>query len=130
MAERKLELKLNLPKGKSNILIDGDRISDVLTNLFANALKFTKEGYIAVKLSDKGKEMECIVSDTGIGIQKDNIVKLFEKFTQFDRLDGGGEKGTGLGLSIAKGLVELHGGKIWVESEFGKGSKFYFTLPK
>ena len=79
---------------------------------------------------DKNDSLECIVEDSGIGIQKENILKLFGKFTQFNRFDGGGEKGTGLGLSIAKGLVELHGGKIWAESEFGKGTKIYFTLPK
>ena len=79
---------------------------------------------------DKGKEIECVVADSGIGIDSSNISKLFDKFTQFDRIDEGMEKGTGLGLSIAKGLVELHGGKIWVESEFGKGAKFHFTLPK
>lgn len=130
IAERGLEMKLNLPDGKLNMLIDEDRIFEVLTNLVDNSLKFTEKGYIAVEVIDKGKEIECSVADSGIGIHDDNIPKLFGKFTQFDRIYGEGEKGAGLGLSIAKGLVELHGGKIWAESEFGKGAKFYFTLPK
>lgn len=130
IAQRGLEMKLNLPDGKLNILIDEDRVFEVLTNLIGNSLKFTEKGYIAVEVTDKGNEIECSVADSGIGIRDDNIPKLFGKFTQFDRIYGEGEKGTGLGLSIAKGLVELHGGKIRAESEFGKGARFYFTLPK
>ncbi len=130
IADRELKLELNLPDGKLNILMDEDRIYEVLTNLVGNALKFTKKGFIIIEVMDKGKEIECVVADSGIGIDSSNISKLFDKFTQFDRIDEGMEKGTGLGLSIAKGLVELHGGKIWVESEFGKGAKFHFTLPK
>ena len=68
--------------------------------------------------------------DTGVGIAKENLPKLFDKFEQFGRVNGPGEKGTGLGLSIAKGIVELHGGKIWAESETNKGTTFIFTLPK
>lgn len=130
MKERGLEAKLNLPDGRLDILIDEDRIFEVLVNLLGNSLKFTKEGYISVEIVDKGKEIECIVADSGIGIHNENISKLFSKFIQFGRINGGGERGTGLGLSIAKGLIDLHGGKIWVESEFGKGTQVHFTLPK
>lgn len=128
--ERKLEAKLNLADGKLNIVIDEDRIFEVLINLISNSLKFTNQGYIAVEVIDKGQEVECIVADSGTGIDKENIPKLFNKFIQFGRRDAGGERGTGLGLSIAKGLVDLHGGKIWVEAELGKWTKVHFTLPK
>lgn len=74
--------------------------------------------------------MECSIADSGIGISQEDIPNIFGKFQQFSRFPGGGEKGTGLGLSITKGLVGLHSGKIWVESEPVRGSKFTFSLPK
>jgi signal transduction histidine kinase len=74
-------------------------------------------------------EVECEVWDTGIGIAPENITKAFEKFQQFSRKDGPGEKGFGLGLSIAKGIVELHGGRIWIEGGLGKGTRATFSLP-
>ncbi|MBU0650608.1 HAMP domain-containing protein [bacterium] len=114
-----------------DVSIDYDKIVQVFTNLVGNALKFTPEnGEIIIEIIDKGEEIECVVSDTGKGIDPKNIGKLFKKFQQIDREAGAGEKGTGLGLAISKELVEMHGGKIWVESELGKGSKFIFTLPK
>jgi len=74
-------------------------------------------------------EAECTVRDTGIGISAGNIGKLFEKFQQFSRTAGPGEKGFGLGLSIAKGIIELHGGRIWARSEEGRGTSVTFVLP-
>ncbi|MEK6564808.1 MAG: ATP-binding protein [Candidatus Omnitrophota bacterium] len=125
-----LELKVNLPEKQLYIYADTEKIIEVLTNLIANALKFTKEGSIEISVLEKENEVECGVADTGVGISGDDLPKVFSKFQQFDRVPGFGEKGTGLGLSIAKALVELHHGKIWVESRLGKGSKFSFTLPK
>lgn len=130
LKEKKLELRIKQPLGQLDILIDEDRIIEVFTNLINNALKFTNQGYINVEVIDYPDKVQCVVEDTGIGIQKENLPKLFNKFIQFDRLDGPGDKGTGLGLSIAQGLVNLHGGKIWAESEFGQGTRIYFTLPK
>ncbi len=131
MAEKRgLELRMSLPEERIDVYADADRIVQVLTNLINNALKFTKEGIIEVSIRKKEKEVECSVADTGIGISKDDIPKVFSKFQQFSRVEGAGEKGTGLGLSIAKGIVEMHQGKIWVESKFGKGSRFFFTLPR
>lgn len=130
--EKGLEIKVNLPKAQELILyIDEDRVIQIFTNLINNALKFTEMGSVSISLEQKENEVEFRVSDTGIGISADNLPKVFSKFLQFGRTDaGGGEKGTGLGLSIAKGLIELHRGRIWVESEVGKGTQFIFTLPR
>jgi signal transduction histidine kinase len=95
-----------------------------------NALKFTEKGFVEISLSDTPEGLLCQVSDTGCGIAKDDMPRLFSKFQQFGRIAGPGEKGTGLGLSIAKGIVELHQGKIWAESVFGQGTKISFILPK
>ncbi|MDD5408905.1 MAG: ATP-binding protein, partial [Candidatus Omnitrophica bacterium] len=129
--EKKLEIRNNLPKGQGlNLYVDEDRIVQVFTNLIGNSLKFTEKGHIDISLAQRENEVEFTVSDTGIGIAKEDIPRVFTKFLQFGRTPGGGEKGTGLGLSIAKGLVELHRGKIRVESSAGQGTKFMFTLPK
>lgn len=118
-----------------DVEIDPDRLAQVLTNLVGNAVKFTpNDGKITLeaKLSegDGKKELEVSVKDTGIGIAPEDLPKIFSKFYQC-----GGERmisdvnGTGIGLSIAKEIVELHGGRIWVESEKGQGARFIFTIP-
>lgn len=130
-AQKELEMRLNLPKERGqDLYVDEDKIVQVFTNLIGNAIKFTEKGYIEVSLAPRENAVEVTVSDTGVGISAEDLPKVFNKFLQFGRTAGGGEKGTGLGLSIAKGLIELHGGKIRVESELGKGTKFIFTLPK
>jgi len=113
---------------------DEDRIKQVITNLVSNALKFTPEGgKISIRLTRPDGKSEFIVSvsDTGIGIPPEYHDKIFAKFEQVKgvRRIVKGPKGTGLGLSIAKGIVELHNGRIWLESELNKGTTFYFTLP-
>jgi signal transduction histidine kinase len=128
--EKGLAITAEVPQETIKINADNDKLIQVFTNLVNNALKFTNQGYVKVSLTDIGNEVLCSVSDTGIGIARENLPKIFSKFQQFGRVAGPGEKGTGLGLSIAKGIVELHKGKIWVESEEGKGTKFIFTLPK
>jgi PAS domain S-box-containing protein len=128
--QKGIELKLSLPQEALNVYGDADRITQVFTNLIYNAIKFTREGFIEVAVRDRNDEVECSVIDTGIGISKDNLSKVFGKFQQFGRTQGAGEQGTGLGLAITKGIVELHKGKIWVDSDLGKGTKFIFTLPK
>ncbi|MCM8775121.1 MAG: ATP-binding protein [Candidatus Omnitrophica bacterium] len=125
-----LELRGRFPHRPILVYVDPDRIVQVLTNLVGNALKFTEKGWIEISVEDKGENVEAYVADTGKGIGQEDLQKVFGKFQQFDRTDGAGEKGTGLGLSIAKGIVELHHGKIWVESELAHGSKFTFVLPK
>lgn len=112
---------------------DDEKIRQVITNLVSNAYKFTPEGgTLTLDAKDMGGELKVSVSDTGIGIPKEFIGHLFERFKQVPgtRQTMGGPKGTGLGLAIAKGIVEAHGGRIWAESEPGKGTTFFFTLPK
>ncbi|OGC10006.1 hypothetical protein A3F86_03755 [candidate division WOR-1 bacterium RIFCSPLOWO2_12_FULL_45_9] len=110
---------------------DSDRLEEVFINLFSNAIKFTpKNGTISVEIVDKDSLVEVSVADTGRGISEADLPRVFSKFEQFGRTPGPGIKGTGLGLSIVKGLIELHGGNIRVESQPGKGTKFIFTLPK
>ncbi len=128
--EKGLALRADLPKAGLIIHADTDSITQVLTNLIGNALKFTDIGFIDVAAKDKGANIEISVSDTGIGIAEENIPKLFEKFQQFGRVSGPGEKGTGLGLAIAKGIVLMHKGRIWAESDPGKWTKITFTIPK
>lgn len=128
--EKRIQLVLEVPNYPLYTYGSPDRIEQVFTNLVHNAIKFTEKGKIKIHVEEKDKEILCEISDTGIGIAKEDMPKLFSKFQQFARLPGAGEKGTGLGLAIAKQLIELHKGKIWAESELGKGSKFSFILPK
>jgi len=127
--EKGLELKLDLPGTPVPIYADADRIIQVLTNLVANAYKFTEKGHIGIRVRGSRDSVECSVTDTGIGIVEEDMPKLFMKFQQISRTAGAGAKGTGLGLSIAKGIVELHHGDIQVESKKGRGTTFIFTLP-
>jgi signal transduction histidine kinase len=111
---------------------DQDRIGQVLTNLIGNALKFTPNGgtvTIVGKHTADPQKIELGVRDTGPGIAAKDFQKLFEKFSRIESQAMQGVSGTGLGLTIAKEIVELHGGRIWVESEEGKGSYFAFELP-
>jgi|GEM_PF-2474117 len=111
--------------------IDSDKtkIIQILTNLIANAQKFTHEGSIEFGYRKKKEELEFFVRDTGIGIREEMKELIFDRFRQADITISQGYGGTGLGLAISKGFVELLGGRIWVESELGKGSAFYFTIP-
>ncbi|MFH1503944.1 MAG: ATP-binding protein [Candidatus Omnitrophota bacterium] len=128
--EKQIEIKTSFAIAQPNIYIDPDKIIQVFTNLISNAIKFTPEkGQIIVEITDKEKEIECCVNDTGRGISREDIDKVFDKFQQFGRAAGAGTQGTGLGLAISKELIQAHKGEIRVESELDKGSKFIFTLP-
>ena len=117
-------------KDDLRLTADPNRLKQVLINLLDNAVKFTEDGgAVKVDVIDKKNEVEISVSDTGIGIPESEREQIFDRFYQSTVLNGRGAKGTGLGLAIAKSLVEMHGGQIKVESEIGKGSRFYFTLP-
>ena len=108
---------------------DGKRITQCLTNLAGNALKFTKQGRVEVWVERKRDLLQYRVSDTGIGIPKDQIENVFGEFRQVNATITREFGGTGLGLSITKKFVEMHGGRLWVESEVGKGSTFFFEIP-
>ena len=111
--------------------VDKDMMNTVLRNLITNAIKFThKNGTVIISVDETKKQdfIEVSVTDTGVGIPKDKIDDLFRIDKNTSTPDTDNEKGTGLGLVLCKDFVEKHGGKIWVESEVDKGSKFIFTL--
>lgn len=127
-----LNIKVNIQDGLPGISIDPNRITQVLTNLIGNAIKFTPENgdiIIGAVLLKDTEEIEVTVADTGIGVAKENLPKIFSKFYQVGERVSTDVGGTGIGLSIAKEIVELHGGKIRVESEQGHGTRFIFSLP-
>ncbi|MBP9126462.1 MAG: response regulator [Saprospiraceae bacterium] len=131
--EKGLELLKDIPSGNLNVNGDATRLRQILINLIGNAIKFTENGLVttSVKSEQVGEKLNLhfCVSDTGIGIEQSNIDKIFESFEQAYSDTSRKFGGTGLGLSISKKLVELHNGKIWVESEKGKGSQFHFIIP-
>jgi signal transduction histidine kinase len=108
---------------------DGQRITQCLMNLAGNALKFTRRGRVEIWVECQGETLVYRVSDTGIGIPQDQLDSIFAEFRQADPTITHAFGGTGLGLSITKKFVEMHGGRIWVESEVGKGSTFFFSIP-
>ncbi len=128
-AEKKLALRAlvpeDLPTGKG----DERRITQALLNLVGNAIKFTETGEVAVKASAANGAFEVSVSDTGPGISIKDQQRIFDEFQQADSSVTRKKGGTGLGLSISKRIIELHGGRMWVESEVGRGSTFAFSLP-
>jgi signal transduction histidine kinase len=128
-AEKKLELKVKIPPDLSTARGDEQRIAQVLLNLLGNAIKFTEEGEVTVEASASNETIMVSVSDTGPGLSKADQKKIFEEFLQADGSNTREKGGTGLGLAISKKIVEMHGGRIWVESTLGKGSTFRFTLP-
>jgi PAS domain S-box-containing protein len=125
----KLQSFKPLNNTQSTILTDRTRLRQVLTNLLNNAIKFTNEGHIKFGYKKVDGFLEFFVEDTGIGIAEDLFEKIFEPFRQAELEITQQYGGTGLGLTISRKLVELLGGKIWVESKPGKGSVFYFTIP-
>ncbi len=128
--EKNLRVSVNLKTSLPDIAADRRRLAEVLQNLLDNAVQYTPSGgRISVSACSDGDEVEFTVSDTGIGIPKVDQPRIFERFYRVDVARSREVGGTGLGLSIAKHLVEAHGGRIWVESEVGQGSRFHFTVP-
>ena len=128
--ERQLELFQETPLSLT-VTADEGKLTRVISNLLTNALKFTpKEGRIIVSAADKKQSVQISIQDTGEGISPDELEKVFQKFYQVEKRKLGRKTGTGLGLPLCRKLVDAHGGKVWVESQPGKGSKFIFTLPK
>lgn len=130
LATKRQSIERKLPDGPFLVYADRDKIIQVITNLFNNAHKFTPEqGKMELELRAEENHIFCRVKDTGVGISAEDMPKLFGKFEQFGRTHGPGIKGTGLGLTISKALIELHGGRIWAESQPNEGTAFFFTLP-
>lgn len=138
IAKKGLKLSLDFDENLPPVYADEDKVMQILINLLSNSIKFTNKGGITIRIkpSERGVKpgepplfVEVCVEDTGIGIKDSDIDKLFDKFSQLDISTIRQYEGTGLGLSIARGLVVLHKGVIWAKSEYGKGSRFCFTLP-
>lgn len=136
MDKEDLEIKVSIPSDMpNNYMGDSMRISQILTNLMGNAIKFTEKGYVSLSVSYREvpnkvqtHQITCCIEDTGIGIANENIPKLFQDYNQLDETITKRYGGTGLGLVISKTLCYMMGGKINVESELGKGSKFTFDM--
>jgi signal transduction histidine kinase len=130
LAEAKgLELAVNVPPDIPLAHGDGGRITQCLMNLAGNSLKFTKQGSVGISVVLNNGTLTYQVKDTGIGIPPDKIGSLFTEFKQTDATIASEYGGTGLGLSISKKFIEMHGGRIWAESELGSGSTFIFEVP-
>lgn len=125
---KKLDLNIKLPPKLPKVEGDEQMITQVLSNLVQNAIKFTDRGSITISAVQKGDKVLFQVKDHGIGIDKNEIPRLFGKYYQIIA-SARKQMGTGLGLAICKEIVQKHNGSIWLESELGKGSSFYFTLP-
>jgi signal transduction histidine kinase len=126
---KKLGLEQAVPAGLPRGTADARRLTQVLLNLVGNAIKFTDQGKVVISAARAGENFEISVIDTGPGIAPADQAKIFEEFQQVDNTSTRKKGGTGLGLSISRKIVELHGGRITVESEVGKGSTFKVTLP-
>lgn len=130
MKRKGVALKVKLCADSMSMQGDYDKIGQVITNLLSNAVKFTEKGSVEIVTRDQGDCLEFRITDTGPGIARDHLEKVFDKFEQFGRGGKGGEKGTGLGLSLSKEIVRLHEGAMGVESDLNQGSTFYFFIPK
>jgi two-component system phosphate regulon sensor histidine kinase PhoR len=129
-SEKDLRISLNMPQGLPDIAGDRRRLAEVLQNLLDNAIQYTLPGGQILVSAEKGEgEVILTVSDTGIGIPKADQPRIFERFYRVDVARSREAGGTGLGLAIAKHLVDVHGGRLWVDSEVGQGSQFHFSVP-
>jgi signal transduction histidine kinase len=126
---KNIQLDLNLAQNLPQLNFDKDKIAQVMTNLINNAIKFTDKGSIKISTILGNNTVKVSIEDTGPGIKKEDIPKLFQRFQQLGEYHERKVASSGLGLAICKEIIEIHKGKIWVESEFGKGSIFYFVLP-
>ncbi len=127
----KSKVKTIASNGELTVCADSDKIGHVLRHLLGNAIKFAGQGgKIEVCALDSGGDVTVAVKDDGPGITSGNLEKVFDCFAKFETAQPGSSAGVGLGLTLAKGLIEMHGGRIWAESTVGEGSTFHFTVPK
>jgi len=122
-------LEIRIEPGLPDICADPARISQVVVNLISNAVRFTTEGVITISAEREENQLVVCVSDTGVGVAPERLPLLFERYGGKQKSGGGQDTGTGLGLYICRHIVEQHGGTIWLESEEGKGTSVFFTLP-
>lgn len=128
--EKNVDLAMDVPDGVPPVEADEHQLSSVITNLVTNALKHTERGgTVTVRARREGTTVVIEVMDTGHGIPEEHLQDIFDKFVQVKRAADATPGSVGLGLAIAKEIVEMYGGRIWVESEVGKGSCFAFRLP-
>ena len=129
-AGHRIELRAQLPENLGTLVADERKIRQVLLNLLSNAVKFTPDGgHVAVRAQRGGDQIQISVQDTGIGIAPEDQPRVFEEFRQVGKTSDRSREGTGLGLTLAKRFIELHGGRIWIDSELGKGTTFTVALP-
>jgi signal transduction histidine kinase len=128
-AEKKLSLSTIVPPGLPPARGDERRLAQALLNLVGNAIKFTDKGEVAIEVAAGKEALTFSVRDTGPGIADADQTKIFEEFQQLDGSITKTKMGSGLGLAIAKRIVEMHGGRIWVDSRPGAGATFSFTAP-
>jgi signal transduction histidine kinase len=128
LAEQKsIRLEWEMPDEHLIVSADANQLHRVFSNLVGNAIKFTREeGAVRVRAEAKGAELQFSVSDNGPGIAAEQLPHVFDRFWQARH---GDRRGAGLGLSIVRGIVEAHGGRVWVESQLGTGTTFHFTVP-
>ncbi|OEF99661.1 hypothetical protein BHF71_07825 [Vulcanibacillus modesticaldus] len=127
--QKSIDVSVKIPKYLPKILVDRDKIDQVLDNLFSNAIKYSEKGKITVSVRLEQEKLYVEVADTGIGIPKKHLSRLFERFYRVDKARSREMGGTGLGLSIAKEIVKAHHGEIFIESEINKGTKIAFYIP-
>jgi two-component system phosphate regulon sensor histidine kinase PhoR len=126
--KKRLTLSVDVEPAVPDLVIDQYRIEQVLLNLVYNAIKFTNPGgVITISVKTRDNEILVSVSDTGIGIPREELPRVFERFYKVNKARD--DEGVGLGLAISRHIINSHGGKIWAQSEEGKGSTFFFTLP-
>jgi signal transduction histidine kinase len=126
----RIELGADVPTDLGTVVADERKVRQVLLNLLSNAVKFTPDGgTIGVRARRRNDEVEVSVRDTGIGIAREDQAKVFDEFQQVGKPTDRSREGTGLGLTLAKRFIELHSGRIWVESEVGTGTTFTFAMP-
>ena len=134
LARKEIQFSVDVDPGLPSIVADREKVTHIVGNLFGNAIDFTPEGgrvWLKANRSPRTDVLEVLVEvgDSGVGIAPEHHDLIFREFAQVDASPSRSHHGTGLGLTIARKLVELHGGRIWVESALGAGSRFYFTIP-